>query len=238
MRLLSRGLTSSLLLLASAAAATAPPITDTAMAALLAGDGADLALAAAPMWLFIEALWQVPCYPTHATDADGQQTPSAALCSYPNTGCNCRNHAEPPFPVYYSVSRCDLAEVRVAYNIFFEKNGSARRWQRYCRRREEQRQVGAHPHAARPDAGRPRGGTNGRTGREHPKVYVSWSKHAAYHTRRTGWIDPLSQLTWNAYCGDYLQADASTPLGATIAGFDWGHADSFPARVHEKPCEV
>ncbi|KAK0735216.1 hypothetical protein B0T26DRAFT_747031 [Lasiosphaeria miniovina] len=300
--LLSRGLASSLLLLASAAAATtlpitdtamAAPITDTAMAVLLAGDGVDLALAAAPMWLFSEALRQVPCYPTHATDADGQQTPSAALCSYPKTGCNCRNpgvlrnHAGPPFPIYYSVRRCDLAEVRVAYNIFFEKDGCSPDvlgghrydwervivvWQRAggnatavaAKNRDKwapaRLLLGQHAgyesvawgsientfHKA--DAGRPRGGPNGRTGREHAKVYVSWSKHATYHTRRTGWIDPLSQLTWNAYRGedwwyfpekgDYLQADASTPLGATIAGFDWGHADSFPARVHEKLCKL
>ena len=40
---------------------------------------------------------------------------------------------------------------------------------------------------------------NGVQGNDHPKVYVSWSKHANFDTRNTGWNDPISQSTDNAF---------------------------------------
>lgn len=40
---------------------------------------------------------------------------------------------------------------------------------------------------------------NGVRNNDHPKVYVSWSKHAHFDTRNTGWNDPLSQSTDNAF---------------------------------------
>lgn len=52
------------------------------------------------------------------------------------------------------------------------------------------------------DGKRTRGGKDGLRGRDHPKVYVSWAKHANYHTQMSGWYDPLSQLTGLAYRSD------------------------------------
>jgi hypothetical protein len=37
---------------------------------------------------------------------------------------------------------------------------------------------------------------------DHPKVYVSWSKHAHFDTRNTGWNDPASQSLDNAFRSD------------------------------------
>lgn len=34
---------------------------------------------------------------------------------------------------------------------------------------------------------------------DHPKVYIAWDKHPAYHTRNTGFNDPISQSTSNAF---------------------------------------
>lgn len=40
---------------------------------------------------------------------------------------------------------------------------------------------------------------NGVQDNDHPKVYVSWSKHANFDDRNTGWNDPVSQSTDNAF---------------------------------------
>lgn len=40
---------------------------------------------------------------------------------------------------------------------------------------------------------------NGVKNNDHPKVYVSWSKHAHFDTRNTGWNDPASQSLENAF---------------------------------------
>lgn len=40
---------------------------------------------------------------------------------------------------------------------------------------------------------------NGIQNNDHPKVYVSWSKHAHFDTRNTGWNDPASQSLENAF---------------------------------------
>lgn len=105
------------------------PISDSSMTDLLNAGGVDLAYAAAPMWFFGQALNQPPCYPTNATNGQGQQTPSVGLCNHPNVGCNCRQpgvgitNPGPPFPVYYSYQKCNAGEIRIAYNLFYEKDG-------------------------------------------------------------------------------------------------------------------
>lgn len=40
---------------------------------------------------------------------------------------------------------------------------------------------------------------NGVQNNDHPKVYVSWSKHANFDTRNTGWNDPISQSLDDAF---------------------------------------
>lgn len=80
-------LLASSLLLATASAVT--PISDADMANLLAEGGVELALKAQPMWFFGQSLDEQPCIPTFATD-NGAQTPSSALCDWPDVGCDCR----------------------------------------------------------------------------------------------------------------------------------------------------
>lgn len=119
----------SLLALAGAAWAVTP-LSDGAMNGFLSSDAVGLAMAAQPMWFFGQAMNQPPCYPTHAVNpSSGAQTPRGGLCGWPNAGCNCRTpgvaigNAGPSFPIYYSFKRCRDDEVRVAYNVFYEKDG-------------------------------------------------------------------------------------------------------------------
>ncbi|KAK4160189.1 hypothetical protein QBC43DRAFT_325833 [Cladorrhinum sp. PSN259] len=260
------------------------PVSNTAMESLLNAGGVDLAYAAGPMFFFGQAMNRPPCYPTNATTAQGAQTPSAALCDFPNVGCNCRqpgvgiSNPGPSFPVYYTYNRCTPTEVRVAYNLFYEKDGTnpdqvfghRYDWERVIVIWTQQTpntnwipttllisQHSGYQSIAwaqiqntfsTEDASLPRGGDNGLQNRDHPKVYVAWSKHAHYQDRNTGWNDPISQLTGNAFRSqdwwyfpnknDYLRADRSTSLGSLIAGFDWGSASSNPASVHDGLCNA
>ncbi|KAJ5948017.1 hypothetical protein N7466_001032 [Penicillium verhagenii] len=114
-------------------------ITDDDMTSLLDAGGAELANLYAPLWFFAQAENQPPCYPTWAFSGspntsdiydDAHKTPAAAQCQYPNVGCNCRNpgvkvgNPGPAFPVYYTFQRCNETEVRVVYNLFYEKDGA------------------------------------------------------------------------------------------------------------------
>ncbi|KAK3329278.1 hypothetical protein B0H66DRAFT_17938 [Apodospora peruviana] len=268
------------LVLTTALAVT--PVSDNAMNGLLNAGGVDLAYAAAPMWFFGQSQNRPPCYPTNATTAGGQQTPSAALCDHPNVGCNCRQpgvgitNPGPPFPVYYTYQKCNSSEVRVAYNLFYEKDGVNPEgllghrydWERviviWGLQQADNTWVPSHlllsQHSGyqslnwgdiqntfnTADAALPRGGDNGLKNRDHAKVYVAWSKHAHYNDRNTGWNDPVSQLTNNAFRSqdwwyfparsDYLRADRSTAIGNTIASYNWGDATSYPALVHDSLC--
>ncbi|KAL1998760.1 hypothetical protein VTN02DRAFT_5627 [Thermoascus thermophilus] len=133
-------LKSTLPVLALAASTVAvTPITDDAMTAYLDAGGLDLADLYAPLWFFGQALDQPPCYPTWAFGGSpntsdvydaAHQTSPGAQCEYPDVGCHCRNpgvspgHPGPPFPVYYTYRRCNETEVRVVYNLFYEKDGA------------------------------------------------------------------------------------------------------------------
>lgn len=124
-------------LLSTAMAVT--PISDSDMSNYLAAGGAKLAYLYAPIWFFGQALNEPPCYPDWAfggspTSPDiydtAHQTPAAPQCQYPDVGCNCRNpgvalsNPGPPFPIYYSFEQCNSSEVRVAYNLFYQKDGA------------------------------------------------------------------------------------------------------------------
>ncbi|KAK4231670.1 hypothetical protein QBC38DRAFT_465262 [Podospora fimiseda] len=261
--------------------AAVTPIPSLTMESLLNEGGISLALLAQPMFFFGQAMNRPPCYPTNATTAIGTQTPSVGLCDYPNVGCNCRqpgigiSNPGPSFPVYYSYNRCTPTEIRVVYNLFYEKDGTTPD-QIFGHRYDWERVIviwSLNPNTtwtpstlllsqhsgyqsipwasiqntfSTQDATLPRGGNNGLKNRDHPKVYVAWSKHAHYQDRNTGWNDPISQLTGNAFrsqdwwyfpvASDYLRADGSTELGQRIMGFDWGSASSNPAAVHDGLC--
>lgn len=58
------------------------------------------------------------------------RTKPAKRCWYNNVGCDCRQpglsigNAAPAFPVYYAIRQCSDTEVRVTFNLFYEKNGA------------------------------------------------------------------------------------------------------------------
>ncbi|PIG69109.1 hypothetical protein AARAC_009581 [Aspergillus arachidicola] len=232
--------------LATGQTAAVTQITDDDMTSLLNQGGAELADRYAPMWFFGQALNQPPCYPTWAfggspTSNDvydsSHKTPAAAQCEYPDVGCKCRNpgvaikNRAPDFPIYYTFKRCSDTEVRVAYNLFYEKDGAKvigvidtghdYDWERVIiihsrdgnnmwapSRALLSSHSGYHNLAwgdiqntltteeiEAGDANDPNGVRNN----DHPKVYISWSKHAHFDTRNTGWVDPISQSTDNAF---------------------------------------
>lgn len=104
-------------------------VTDSQMNDLLNEGGVSLAMKAQPMFFFGQAMNQPPCIPTFATDKDDKQTPSAALCDWPNAGCHCRTpgvaigNPSPSFPIYYSYQKCTPDSIRIQYSLFYEKDG-------------------------------------------------------------------------------------------------------------------
>lgn len=113
--------------------------SDSQMISYLNAGGGSLANAYAPIWFFGQSQNQPPCIPTWAFSGtpstpdvydSAHKTPAAPQCQYPNVGCNCRNpgvaigNPAPPFPIYYSYQQCNATEVRVAYNLFYQKDGA------------------------------------------------------------------------------------------------------------------
>lgn len=91
------------------------------------------------IFFFSEALNKVPSYPTWAfsgslsapdTYLPQFQTAPGAQCQYPDVGCNSRNpgvpkgQQSPEFPIYFTWSRCGENEVRVVYNLYYQKDGA------------------------------------------------------------------------------------------------------------------
>ncbi|KAH8626135.1 hypothetical protein IG631_20014 [Alternaria alternata] len=85
-----------------------------------------------------------------------------------------------------------------------------------------------------------------KTNNDHPKVYVSWSKHANFPDPDPERLLNLPfpyQSTCNAVRAqdwwgyvdltNYIRADMSTEAGQWIQKTSWGAADSTPVRVHE-----
>ncbi|KAF4262822.1 hypothetical protein CNMCM8812_000305 [Aspergillus fumigatus] len=244
------------------------------MSKLLSQGGVELADRYAPLWFFGQAQKQPPCYPTWAFGGsptssdiydDAHKTPPAPQCEYPNVGCRCRNpgvgigNRGPPFPIYFTYKRCSDTEVRVVYNLFYEKDGADvigietghdYDWERVIiihsrdannmwapTRALLSAHSGYHDLAwgdiqntlttdeiNAGDAKNPNGVQNN----DHPKVYVAWSKHAHFDDRNTGWNDPISQSTDNAFRSDdwWYYVDKSyymiPPLLAKLSGLRTG----------------
>lgn len=124
-----RNLVKKAVALGSLATTTAvTSITDPDMSQLLDAGGVELAMKAQPMFLMGQAVGKPPCIPTFAT-VDGKQATPSILCAWPDSGCHCRNPGVPfqsplpSFPVYFTYSRCGDGEVRIAYNLFYTKDG-------------------------------------------------------------------------------------------------------------------
>lgn len=268
-------------------------LSDDQMESFLGQGGVELADRYAPMWFFGQALNHPPCYPTWAfggspTSNDvydsNHKTPAAPQCEYPDVGCKCRNpgvainNAGPDFPIYYTFKRCSDTEVRVVYNLFYEKDGAKVAgiidtghdydWERVIiiHSRDDNKMwapsrallsshSGYHNLAwgdiqntlttEEIQAGAAND-PNGVRNNDHPKVYVSWSKHAHFDTRNTGWNDPLSQSTDNAFRSNdwwhyvskknYVLSDNSTDAGKALGSVDWGSATSNPPYVQQNVC--
>ncbi|KAL4892088.1 UPF0047-domain-containing protein [Aspergillus ambiguus] len=260
-------------------ATAATRITDNEMNSLLHRGGAELADRYAPMWFFGEWDNHHPCYPTWAFSGspsapdvydDAHKTPPAKQCEYPDVGCRCRNpgvdrgHAGPAFPIYYTYQKCNDTEVRVVYNLFYEKDGAEvldiidtghdYDWERVIviHSRDEDNMwapsrallsshSGYHSLAwadihntlstdeVHSTGSKP---AEGGKDRDHPKVYVAWSKHAQFDTTNTLWVGPIAQSTDNAFRSDdwwhyvdrknYIQSDNSTQAGQALGRADWG----------------
>ncbi|OQE35404.1 hypothetical protein PENCOP_c013G07540 [Penicillium coprophilum] len=287
-------LRASLAVLAASQVTAFSQITNDEMSSLLETGGLDLADRYAPMWFFGQAQNQPPCYPTWAYGGspdtgdiydDAHKTPGVGPCEYPDVGCNCRQpgvdigNPGPQFPVYYTYQQCSDTEVRVAYNLFYEKDGAnfgviktghEYDWERviiiHARDGSEmwapsRALLSAHSgyhnlawgdiqntlttdEVSAGNAKEPNGVRNN----DHPKVYVSWSKHANFDTRNTGWNDPASQSLENAFRSNdwwyfvepqyYIRADGDTEAGKIIGAADWGSASSDPVSVHAGLCQV
>ncbi|KAJ9248526.1 hypothetical protein C8Q69DRAFT_480604 [Paecilomyces variotii] len=269
-------------------------ISDSDMNGLLDAGGVDLADRYAPLWFFGQAQNQPPCYPTWAFGGSpnssdiydsSHQTPAAPQCEYPNVGCYCRNpgvgigNPGPAFPIYYTYQKCNDSDIRVVYNLFYQKDGAQfgaiatghnYDWERVIiihsknsnnmwapSRALLSSHSGYHDLAwgniqntlttqqiQQGDAKDPNGVQNN----DHPKVYVSWSKHANFDTRNTGWNDPVSQSTDNAFRSDdwwyyvdktyYIRSDDSTQAGQALGSANWGDATSNPPSVHAGVCSA
>ncbi|KAJ9232764.1 hypothetical protein DTO169E5_7324 [Paecilomyces variotii] len=269
-------------------------INDSDMNGLLDAGGVDLADRYAPLWFFGQAQNQPPCYPTWAFGGSpnssdiydsSHQTPAAPQCEYPNVGCYCRNpgvgigNPGPAFPIYYTYQKCNDSDIRVVYNLFYQKDGAQfgaiatghnYDWERVIiihsknsnnmwapSRALLSSHSGYHDLAwaniqntlttqqiQQGDAKDPNGVQNN----DHPKVYVSWSKHANFDTRNTGWNDPVSQSTDNAFRSDdwwyyvdktyYIRSDDSTQAGQALGSANWGDATSNPPSVHAGVCSA
>jgi hypothetical protein len=120
-------------------ALAATSISNDEMNGFLTGNAVDLAVMYAPMWFFGQAMNQPPCYPVWAFSGNvstpdtydaAHQTPPAPQCEYPDVGCGCRQpdvaikSPGPAFPIYYTFRQCNDAEVRVVYNLFYQKDGA------------------------------------------------------------------------------------------------------------------
>ncbi|KAM3440218.1 hypothetical protein MY4824_002207 [Beauveria thailandica] len=270
----------SLLALANA---NTTPVSDKDMNDLLNEGGVSLAIKAAPMFFFGQALDHPPCIPTYATDENNKQTPPADLCNWPNAGCNCRTpgvpigNPSPSFPVYYSYQKCTDTSVRIQYSLFYEKDGFNPAkifghhydWERVIviwKKSDDglwrPAEIKLSQHSgyqtlewdqiqntfSDDTAGEKLGGPNGQRNLNHAKVYVAWAKHDHHNERNTGFNDPLSQLTNNAFRSqdwwylpqrdDYIRADGGTEIGRLIKGMNWGDASSNPASVHDGLCQA
>ncbi|PWY92230.1 UPF0047 domain protein [Aspergillus heteromorphus CBS 117.55] len=276
------------LLATATSTAAVTTIPDNEMNSLISHGAVSLATRYAPLWFFSQAVNQPPCYPTwafggtpNASDIyDARhRTPAAPQCEYPDVGCKCRKpgvergHPGPAFPIYYTFARCSESEVRVVYNLFYEKDGAEvldlidtghdYDWERVIviHTRNANRTwapsralLSAHSgyhnlpwgsiHNTLTSAQILAGSArlpDGVQNNDHPKVYVSWSKHAHFDTRNTVWVDPLSQSLDTAFRGQdwwhfveeryYIRADNSTAAGKALGSANWGSATSNPPFV-------
>ncbi|KAL7275473.1 hypothetical protein RUND412_001580 [Rhizina undulata] len=188
-----------------------------------------LAMASRPMFHFAQTLKQKPCYPVSALQPDGSQTPYAEMKPYPQTGGGgcpdaslpAVHNPGPAFPVYYVYKKCSDSEIRIAYNLYFQKDGfwpdglgHYNDWERvvviwkwdgadaWSRDRILLSSHGGYHNHAWADVDTFNESDQDYTGHanaDFAKVYVGWAKHAIFRERKTTFSDLLSQFFENEY---------------------------------------
>ncbi|KAJ5288273.1 hypothetical protein N7508_011048 [Penicillium antarcticum] len=88
---------------------------------------------------------------------------------------------------------------------------------------------------------------NGVKNNDHPKVYVSWPKHANFGTRKTEWNNPASQSLeifssqkWWYFVAprSSILSDDSTDADKAIGPVDWEKASSNPPSAQPSVCDA
>ncbi|KAH6885196.1 hypothetical protein B0T10DRAFT_492168 [Thelonectria olida] len=243
---------------AAALLATAALANDSIPSSAFENGGRDAAVAAAPMYHFGRSWGRAPCYP-EAAEINGVQVQGvdSDLCfSSQNGGCadpgpwNGVNSPGNPFPVYYTVRKCNDNEWRVAYSIYFKKdsghkndwensiviwNGDGNgQWTRtgtllgwhsgwdYIKWNEIQNTVND-------DNVLLQGGNN----LNHAKVYQGFYYHPTFSTRKTS-LNTCANTrdefrSWDWY---FLPGTDWLYDGELIKdGWDWGSADTNPSSL-------
>lgn len=207
----------SLLLLAATAVAQTP-----------VADGSSLtefAFAARPYWKFSRALDHDTCWPSYATNSSGDIVEAAELKAFPVAGQGGCPDVLTSFPVYWVGRQCAEGDIRIAYNLFFKKDGFALAgtsvlgheydWERvivkwnktddgYVRTSALYSQ-----HLGQEEIEWLALETSAElaidtlaTDLDHPSAYVAWAKHLIYEDAKTGFTSSLDQFTGNAYRSD------------------------------------
>lgn len=183
-------------------------------------EGKEIAYASRPLWHFGQSQSRAPCYPTWALTPDGKQAGvNPGPWSDASSGCP---HPGPyglsnPFPTYYTVSYCGDDELRVVYNLYFQKDGWSNTlislghmhdWERiiviwrrtggqWTRRELLKSFHSGYMHDNWKDVQNTFNDDNWNEqdgkDKDHAKIYVGWGKHAMFSTRNTGWNDAVSQ---------------------------------------------
>ncbi|KAM5344439.1 hypothetical protein ACJ41O_012975 [Fusarium nematophilum] len=221
--------------------------------------GHDAAVAAAPMYHFGRSWDRKPCYP-EAAEINGEKVEGvdSDICFNSQSG-GCADPGEwqgvntpgNPFPVYYTVRKCNDNEWRVAYSIYFKKDsGHKNDWENsiviwngdgnggwirsgtllgfhsewdYIKWNEIQNTVNNDGDLL----------DQGAQDRNHAKVYQGFFYHATFSTRKTS-LNTCANThdefrSWDWYFipgGDWLFD------GELIKDeFDYGKADTNPSSL-------
>ncbi|KAI5789698.1 hypothetical protein DFH27DRAFT_614318 [Peziza echinospora] len=199
---------------------------------LLYNNGREIAWASRPMWHFGESRDNKPCYPSAALTPDGLQH-GVNPTLYPNAAEGCpdpgpRGGGANPFPTYFTVTSCDPNELRVAYHLYFVKDGWSdaviakghmHDWERIIVTWKRNPATkfwtrtnllkSAHSGYMEDSWGGIQNTfdealTSEQNGKDkdHPKIYVGWGKHAMFSQRNTAFNDRISQG-----CGREFRSD-------------------------------
>lgn len=181
-------------------------------------DFEEFALAARPYFHFSRALNYDTCWPSKATSYNGTVVPAAELSRFPNAEKGCPL-AMSSFPIYWTARRCAATEIRVAYNVFFKKDGfkfadtevlgHAYDWERiivqydkmdsgrYKRTKAFLSQKDGYQEIdwADLETSDEDDLTNPGTNKNHPSVYLTWAKHWFYQDKKEAPIHAFDELT-------------------------------------------